>query len=184
VLDVDDAVAAARFLADRGDVDGDRLVIEGGSSGGTLVLLAIANHDVFVAGTNLFGVTDMSALISEDHKFESQYTFGLIGPWPDAADDYAKRSPINFPERLSSPLLVLQGDDDTVVPPAQSERIVEALRSRGLPVAYLTFEGEGHGLRAADSIVRWFEADLYFYGRVLGFEPADDVEPFDIENLD
>ena len=183
VLDVDDAVAAARYLAERGDVDADRLVIEGGSSGGTLVLLAIANHDVFAAGTNLFGVTDMSALITDDHKFESQYTFGLIGPWPEAADEYARRSPINFPERLSAPLLVLQGADDTVVPPAHSERIVEALRTQGLPVAYLTFEGEGHGFRAADSIVRWFESDLYFHGRVLGFEPADDLQPFAIENL-
>ncbi len=184
VADVDDAVAAARFLADRGDVDSERLVIEGGSSGGTLVLLAIANHDVFAAGTNLFGVTDMSALITDDHKFESQYTFGLIGPWPEAADEYARRSPINFPERLSAPLLVLQGSDDTVVPPTHSEKIVEALRGRGLPVAYQTFEGEGHGFRSADSIVRWFESDLYFYGRVLGFEPADDVAPFVIENLD
>jgi dipeptidyl aminopeptidase/acylaminoacyl peptidase len=183
VLDVDDAVAAARFLAERGDVDPERLVIEGGSSGGTLVLLAIANHDVFAAGTNLFGVTDMSALITDDHKFESQYTFGLIGPWPEAADEYARRSPINFPERLSAPLLVLQGTDDTVVPPAHSERIVEALRAQGLPVAYLSFEGEGHGFRAADSIVRWFEADLYFHGRVLGFEPADHLEPFAIDNL-
>ena len=184
VSDVDDAVAAARFLAERGDVDGARLVIEGGSSGGTLVLLAIANHDVFAAGTNMFGVTDMAALITDDHKFESQYTFGLIGPWPEAADEYASRSPINFPERLSAPLLVLQGADDTVVPPAHSERIVDALRARGLPVAYLTFDGEGHGFRAADSIVRWFESDLYFYGRVLGFEPADDVASFPIENLD
>ncbi len=184
VLDVDDAVAAARFLAERGDVDADRLVIEGGSSGGTLVLLAIANHDVFAAGTNLFGVTDMSALVTDDHKFESQYTFGLIGPWPEAADEYARRSPINLPERLSAPLLVLQGTDDTVVPPAHSERIVEAVRSKGLPVAYLTFDGEGHGFRAADSIVRWFEADLYFHGRVLGFEPADELAPIDIENLD
>jgi dipeptidyl aminopeptidase/acylaminoacyl peptidase len=184
VYDVDDAVAAARFLAERGDVDGDRLVIEGGSSGGTLVLLAIANHDVFAAGTNLFGVTDMSALISDDHKFESQYTFGLIGPWPEAAEEYAKRSPINFPERLSAPLLVLQGSDDTVVPPAHSERIVEAMRANGLPVAYQRFDGEGHGFRGADSIVRWFESDLYFHGRVLGFEPADDLPAFEIENLD
>jgi dipeptidyl aminopeptidase/acylaminoacyl peptidase len=184
VFDVDDAVAAAQFLASRGDVDGERMVIEGASSGGTLVLLAIANHDVFAAGTNLFGVTDMSALVTDDHKFESRYTFGLIGPWPEADAEYARRSPINFPERLSAPLLVLQGTDDTVVPPAHAERIVDALRSKGLPVAYLTFEGEGHGFRAADSIVRWFEADLYFHGRVLGFEPADDVQPIDIENLD
>ena len=184
VSDVDDAVAAARFLAERGDVDRERLVIEGGSSGGTLVLLAIANHEVFAAGTNLFGVTDMAALITDDHKFESQYTFGLIGPWPEAADEYARRSPINFPERLSAPLLVLQGTDDTVVPPAHSEKIVEALRERGLPVAYQTFEGEGHGFRSADAIVRWFESDLYFYGRVLGFEPADALTAFEIENLD
>jgi dipeptidyl aminopeptidase/acylaminoacyl peptidase len=184
VSDVEDAVAAARFLADRGDVDRERLVIEGGSSGGTLVLLAIADHDVFAAGTNLFGVTDMAALITDDHKFESQYTVGLIGPWPEAADEYARRSPINFPERLSSPLLVLQGADDTIVPPAHSERIVDALRQRGLPVAYLTFEGEGHGFRSADAIVRWFEADLAFHGRMLGFEPHDDLPPLDIENLD
>lgn len=184
VIDVDDAVAAARYLAERGDVDGERLVIEGASSGGTLVLLAIANHDAFAAGTSLFGVTDMAALLSDDHKFESHYTYGLIGPWPEAAEEYARRSPINFCERLTSPLLVLQGSDDTVVPPAHSEKIVDALRARGLPVAYLTFDGEGHGFRAADSIVRWLEADLYFYGRVLGFEPADHLEGFDIENLD
>jgi dipeptidyl aminopeptidase/acylaminoacyl peptidase len=184
VLDVDDAVGAAWFLAERGDVDSARLAIEGGSSGGTLVLLAIANHDVFAAGTSLFGVTDLSALITDDHKFESQYTFGLIGPWPEASDEYARRSPINLLDRLSSPLLVLQGSSDTIVPPAHSERIVDALQSRGLPVAYLTFDGEGHGFRAAESIVGWFEADLYFYGRVLGFEPADPVEAFDIENLD
>jgi dipeptidyl aminopeptidase/acylaminoacyl peptidase len=184
VSDVDDATAAARFLAERGDVDVDRLVIEGGSSGGTIVLLALAHHDVFAAGTDLFGVTDMSALISDDHKFESHYAFGLIGPWPEAADEYARRSAINFPERLSAPLLVLQGTDDTIVPPAHSEKIVEALRERGLPVAYQTFEGEGHGFRSADSIVRWFESDLYFYGQILGFEPADDVPAFHIENLD
>jgi dipeptidyl aminopeptidase/acylaminoacyl peptidase len=126
----------------------------------------------------------VAALITDDHKFESQYTLGLIGPWPEAADEYARRSPINFPERLSAPLLVLHGSDDTVVPPAHAERIVEALRSSGLPVAYQRFDGEGHGFRSADSLVRWFESDLYFCGRVLGFEPADDLAPFEIENLE
>lgn len=183
VIDVDDAVAAARHLTDRGDVDGQRLLIEGGSAGGTLVLLAMANHDVFAAGTNLFGVTDLAALISDDHKFESRYTYGLVGPWPAAADAYATRSPINLVDDLSAPLLVLQGADDTVVPPSHSERIVDAVRAKGLPVAYLEFDGEGHGFRKAESLVRWFEADLDFFGRVLGFEPADDVPALDIENL-
>ncbi len=183
VIDVDDAVAAARFLAERGDVDGDRLMIEGGSAGGTLVLLAIANHDVFAAGTNLFGVSDLRALITDDHKFESRYTFGLVGPWPEAAEEYERRSPINLVDRLSAPLLVLQGSEDTVVPPSHSEAIVDAVRAAGLPVAYLVFEGEGHGFRRADSIVRWFDADLDFYGRVLGFQPADTVERLPIENL-
>lgn len=183
VIDVDDAVAAARHLAARGDVDERRLMIEGGSAGGTLVLLAIAQHDVFAAGTNLFGVTDLRALITDDHKFESRYTYGLVGPWPEAADAYAQRSPINHVEQLSAPLLVLQGSDDTVVPPSHSEAIVDALRARGLPVAYLVFEGEGHGFRRADSISRWFAADLDFYGRVLGFTPADAVESVPIENL-
>jgi dipeptidyl aminopeptidase/acylaminoacyl peptidase len=183
VIDVDDAVAAARFLAERGDVDGERLVIEGGSSGGTLVLLAIANHEVFAAGTNLFGVTDMAALVTDDHKFESRYTFGLIGPWPEAHVAYAERSPINLVDRLSAPLLVLQGADDPIVPPAHSERIVDALRAAGLPVAYLVFDGEGHGFRGAESLERWFEADLDFYARILGFEPADTVPSLSIDNL-
>ena len=182
VIDVDDAVAAARHLAERGDVDPKRLMIEGGSAGGTLVLLAIAHHDVFAAGTNLFGVTDLRALITDDHKFESRYTYGLVGPWPEAADVYAARSPINHVGELSAPLLVLQGSDDTVVPPSHSEAIVDALRANGLPVAYLVFDGEGHGFRRAESIARWFAADLDFYGRVLGFTPADDVEPVPLEN--
>ncbi len=184
VTDVDDAVAAARFLAERGDVDGERLMIEGGSAGGTLTLLAIANHDVFAAGSNLFGVTDMKALITDDHKFESKYTFGLIGPYPEAADEYERRSPINRVEDLSSPLIVFQGSDDTVVPPSHSELIVDALRRRGLPVAYVVLEGEGHGFRKAESTITWFESALAFFGRVLGFEPADeDLPAVDIDNL-
>lgn len=183
VIDVDDAVAAARYLAERGDADERRLMIEGGSAGGTVVLLAVANHDVFAAGTNLFGVTDLRALITDDHKFESRYTYGLVGPWPEAADVYAERSPINLVGELSAPLLVLQGSDDTVVPPSHSEAIVDALRERGLPVAYLVFEGEGHGFRRADSIVRWFAAELDFCGRVVGFAPADTVDAVPIENL-
>ncbi len=183
VIDVDDAVAAATYLADRGDVDRERLMIEGGSAGGTLTLLAVANHDVFAAGSNLFGVTDMKALITDDHKFESRYTIGLIGPYPEAAEEYERRSPINRVDDLSSPLIVFQGADDTVVPPSHSELIVEALRDRGLPVAYVVFEGEGHGFRKAESTIAWFESALDFFSRVLGFEPADDLTPVEIDNL-
>lgn len=179
-VDVDDAVAAAQYLAGRGDVDGRRLLIRGGSAGGTTTLLALALHDVFAAGTNLFGVADLVALMSDDHKFESRYSVSLIAPWPEGADVYADRSPINHVDEISSPLLVLQGAVDTVVPPAHSEKIVEAMQANGLPVGYIEFEGEGHGFRRAENIVRSLEAELWFYGSVLGFEPADDIEPVEI----
>lgn len=178
--DVDDAVAAARHLADRGDVDGDRLVIRGGSAGGTTTLLALAHHDVFATGTNLFGVADLVALLTDDHKFESQYSVSLVAPWPEGADTYAERSPINHVDAISSPLLVLQGSADTVVPPAHSEKIVAAMQRNGIPVGSIVFDGEGHGFRRAESIVRATEAELWFYGYVLGFEPADDIEPVEI----
>jgi dipeptidyl aminopeptidase/acylaminoacyl peptidase len=179
-VDVDDAIAVAQFLAARGDVDPDRLLIRGGSAGGTTTLLALALHDVFAAGTNLFGVADLVALMSDDHKFESRYSVSLVAPWPEGADVYAERSPINHVDEISSPLLGLQGSIDTVVPPAHSERIVEAMRANGLPVGYIEFDGEGHGFRRAENIVRSIEAELWFYGRVLGFEPADEIEPVEI----
>jgi dipeptidyl aminopeptidase/acylaminoacyl peptidase len=149
----------------------------------SLVSGAVSITDVVPDGSNLFGVTDLVALLTDDHKFESQYTFGLVGPWPDAADDYAARSPINHVAELSSPMIVLQGADDTVVPQSHSDLVVDALRQRGRPVAYLVFEGEGHGFRGRDALVRWFEGALSFHGQVLGFTPADDVEPIAIDNL-
>ncbi|MEO6651603.1 MAG: prolyl oligopeptidase family serine peptidase [Ilumatobacteraceae bacterium] len=182
-IDVDDAVAAAVFLADRGHVDAHRLLIRGGSAGGTTTLLALARSDVFAAGTNLFGVTDLIALMSDDHKFESQYSVSLVAPWPEGAEVYAERSPINHAHEISSPLLVLQGADDTVVPPAHSEQIVAALIAHDLPVGYIEFVGEGHGFRGADAIVRAIEAELWFYGRILGFEPADEIEPVAISGI-
>lgn len=178
--DVDDAVAAARHLAGRGDVDPERLVIRGGSAGGTTTLLALAHHDVFATGTNLFGVADLEALLTDDHKFESQYAVSLVAPWPDGADTYAERSPINHVEAISRPLLVLQGSEDPVVPPAHSEKIVAAMQRNGVPVGSIVFEGEGHGFRRAENIVRSVEAELWFYGHVLGFEPADDIEPVEV----
>lgn len=143
-------------------------------------MLALAWHDAFAAGTNLFGVADLVALMSDDHKFESRYSVSLVAAWPEGADVYAERSPINHVDAISSPLLVLQGSVDTVVPPSHSERIVEAMQTNGLPVGYIEFEGEGHGFRRAENLVRAIEAELWFYGHVLGFEPADEIEPVEM----
>src|SRR5690606_6013499 len=143
--DVEDAVAAVDYLAGQGLVDGRRAVIRGGSAGGTTTLLALATTDRFAAGANYFGVADLAALITDDHKFESRYTVGLIGPYPEAADVYAARSPLTHAAALRTPLIVFQGLDDMVVPPAHSEQIVEAVRANGVPVAYFPFDAEGHG---------------------------------------
>ncbi len=173
IVDVEDCINAAVWLADRGRVDGDRLAIRGGSAGGFTVLAALEQSERFGAGTNLFGVADLSALAADTHKFESRYLDGLIGPYPEREDLYTERSPINHTDRLSSPLLVLQGLEDEIVPPNQSEAIVAAVAAKGLPHAYVTFEGEQHGFRKAENLIRSFEVELWFYGQVFGFEPAD-----------
>jgi len=174
---VADAVAAARHLATTGNVDGDRLAIRGGSAGGYTTLAALCFHDAFKAGASHYGVADLAALATETHKFESRYLDGLVGPWPEAEATYAERSPIHHTDGFSAPLIVLQGDEDEVVPPNQAEMIVAALAAKGIPHAYLLFEGEQHGFRHAANIVRALEAELWFYGRVFGFEPADPIEP-------
>jgi dipeptidyl aminopeptidase/acylaminoacyl peptidase len=176
IVDVEDCITAATHLADRDLVDGDRLAIRGGSAGGFTVLAVLEQSDRFGAGTNLFGVADLTALAADTHKFESRYLDGLIGSWPDREDLYRERSPINHTELLSSPLLVLQGLEDEIVPPNQSEAIVAAVVAKGLPHAYVTFEGEQHGFRKAENIIRSFEVELWFYGKVFGFEPADAIE--------
>jgi dipeptidyl aminopeptidase/acylaminoacyl peptidase len=183
VVDVEDCVAAARYLAERGDVDPERLAIRGGSAGGFTTLAALAFHDTFAAGVDLFGVADLSLLARDTHKFESRYLDGLVGPWPEAEAVYQERSPLFHADRIDRPLLVEQGSEDEVVPPRQSEMIVDALRARGVPVAYLPFEGEQHGFRRAETIVRAAEAELSFYGQVFGFEPAGGIEPVEVENL-
>jgi dipeptidyl aminopeptidase/acylaminoacyl peptidase len=180
VVDVEDCIAVARHLAATGVVDGDRVVIRGGSAGGFTALAALCGSDAFAAGTSLYGVTDLASLASDTHKFESRYLDGLVGPWPEAADVYAARSPASHLERLRTPVLVLQGADDRVVPPSQAEAVVAALAANGLPHAYLLFEGEGHGFRQAPTIVRALQAELAFYGQVLGFTPADDLPPLDL----
>jgi dipeptidyl aminopeptidase/acylaminoacyl peptidase len=182
VVDVEDCVAAARYLADRGDVDPERLAIRGGSAGGFTTLAALAFHDTFAAGVNMFGVADLAVMAQETHKFESRYLDGLVGPWPEAEATYRERSPLFHADRIDRPLLVLQGLEDEVVPPNQSELIVDALRANAVPVAYLAFEGEQHGFRQAETIIRAAEAELSFYGQVFGFEPAGDIEPVVIEN--
>jgi dipeptidyl aminopeptidase/acylaminoacyl peptidase len=176
VHDVTDTVAVARHLAERGMVDGDRMVIRGGSAGGftTLAVLTADDHP-FAAGTSFFGVADIAALMQHTHKFEARYLDGLVGPLPEAAELCRDRSPLTHVDRLRRPLLVLQGLEDTVVPPEQSEAIVRACARRGVPHAYLAFEGEQHGFRKAENVVTWLESELAFYGQVLGFEPDDEV---------
>ena len=179
-VDVEDCVAAALFLADRGDVDAERLAIMGGSAGGFTTLAALAFTDVFRAGISLFGVGDIEALAKHTHKFESRYTDRLVGPLPEAAARYRERSPVYAFDRISCPVLVLQGLDDKVVLPAQAEQIVAALAENGIPYAYLAFEGEGHGFRGEKAQRRTLEAQLSFLGQVFGFEPADAIEPVEL----
>jgi dipeptidyl aminopeptidase/acylaminoacyl peptidase len=176
-VDVEDCVAAALYLADRGDVDPERLAIMGGSAGGFTTLAALAFTDVFHAGISLFGVGDLEALAAHTHKFESRYGDRLVGPLPEAAARYRERSPVYAFDRFSCPVLVLQGLDDKVVPPEQAEQIVAALAENGIPHAYLAFEGEGHGFRGETAQRRSIEAQLSFLGQVFGFEPADAIEP-------
>jgi dipeptidyl aminopeptidase/acylaminoacyl peptidase len=184
VVDVDDCIAAAEFLVERGDVDPERLVIEGGSAGGYTTLAALAFRDVFAAGISHFGVGDLEALEADTHKFESRYSHRLVGPYPETAELYRERSPTNFPEAFSSPVLILQGLEDRVVPPAQAEAIVASLADKGIPYAYLAFEGEGHGFRGAYAVRRTLEARLSFLGQLFGFKPADAIKPLDMPGLE
>ena len=183
VTDVDDCVNGAKFLVAAGKVDGDRLMIDGGSAGGYTTLCALTFRDVFKAGASHFGVSDLEVLDQDTHKFESHYDHTLIGPYPESRDLYIERSPIHFADRLSCPVIFFQGLEDKVVPPNQAEMMVEALRKKGVPVAYVAFEGEQHGFRKAENIKRSLDGELYFYSRVFGFELADEVEPVTIENL-
>jgi dipeptidyl aminopeptidase/acylaminoacyl peptidase len=177
-IDWADCVAAARHLAAEGAADADRTWVEGGSAGGYVVLCALVfDPAAFSAGVSYFGVSDAEALALDTHKFESRYLDSMIGPYPERADLYRARSPIHFVERLERPLLLLQGLDDKVVPPAQAEAMVEVLERKGIPYAYLAFEGEGHGFRREENVVRSLEATLSFVGQVFGFEPAGEIEP-------
>jgi dipeptidyl aminopeptidase/acylaminoacyl peptidase len=183
IADVDDCASGALYLVAQGKVDGNRLAITGGSAGGYTTLCALTFRDTFKAGASHYGISDLEALAKDTHKFESRYLDGLIGPYPERRDLYVERSPIHFTDRLACPMILFQGLEDKVVPPNQAEKMVEAVRAKGLPVAYLTFEGEQHGFRKAENIKRVLEAELYFYSKVFKFELADPVEPVKIENL-
>ena len=183
IVDVDDCVNGARYLADRGDVDGRRLAIDGGSAGGYTTLCALTYRDTFSAGASYYGVSDLEALARDTHKFESRYLDGLIAPYPDERDVWVERSPIHHTDRLSCPVILFQGLEDKIVPPNQAEMMAGALRAKGLPVALVLYEGEQHGFRRAENIRRSLEGELYFYSRVFGFPVADPIEPLPIENL-
>jgi dipeptidyl aminopeptidase/acylaminoacyl peptidase len=183
VVDVDDCANGARYLAERGEVDGNRLAITGGSAGGYTTLCALTFRDVFKAGASHYGVSDLIALDEDTHKFEAKYTQSLVGTWPKSRDLYIARSPIHHTDKLTVPVIFFQGLEDKIVPPNQAEMMVDALRQKGLPVAYVAFEGEQHGFRQAANIKRALDGELWFYSRVFGFDLADEVEPVVIENL-
>jgi dipeptidyl aminopeptidase/acylaminoacyl peptidase len=183
VVDVQDVIDAAQHLVDRGLADPKRIAIKGGSAGGYTTLAALSFHDFFAAGSCHFGIGDLEALARDTHKFESRYLDSLIGPWPDCAQLYRDRSPIHHTDRLTSPMILFQGELDKAVPPEQARKMFEAVRAKGLPVALLMFSNEGHGFRHAENIRRTALAELYFFGKVFGFVPADTIEPIQIENL-
>jgi dipeptidyl aminopeptidase/acylaminoacyl peptidase len=183
IVDVADCIAGARHLVERGLADGDRLIIRGGSAGGLTTLCALTFHDVFKAGASYYGVSDLKGLDLDSHKFESHYNDYLIGSAPHAEALYLARSPIHHTGSLKRPMIFFQGLDDKVVPPQQSEAMFEALKARGVPVAYLPLAGEGHGFRKADNIALTLEAEWYFYQRVFGLRAQDGPAPVQIHNL-
>ncbi|WOX05815.1 S9 family peptidase [Microbulbifer pacificus] len=183
ILDVEDVCAGAEYLVQQGLADPERLLIKGGSAGGYTVLAALTFHDTFSAGASHYGIGDLTTLARDTHKFESRYLDKLVGPWPEAAEVYQERSPINHIEQLDCPVIFFQGLEDRVVPPNQAETMVAALRERGIPVAYITFEDEGHGFRTASSIRMALEGELEFYSRIFEFSLPEPGPGIHIDNL-
>ncbi|HEU0291655.1 MAG TPA: S9 family peptidase [Anaerolineales bacterium] len=183
IVDVDDCCNAALYLVQEGLADPNRLAIRGGSAGGYTTLACLAFRDVFKAGASHFGVSNLEALATDTHKFESRYLDSIIGPYPERKDLYDARSPINFTQNFNCPIILFQGDEDKVVPPDQSQLMFEAVRAREIPAAYVLFKGEQHGFRKAESIKRALEGELYFYSKIFKFDLAEEVEPVQIENL-
>ena len=184
IIDIDDCINAAKFLVEQGLADADRTAIDGGSAGGYTTLGALAFRDFFRAGCSHFGLSELTVFVEDTHKFESRYLDSLIGPWPEREDLYRERSPINSVDQLSCPCAFFQGDEDKIVPPNQAKLMVEALRQKKIPVSYVLFEGEQHGFRKSENIKRALDGEYYFFARIFGISPADDLEPLEIENLE
>ena len=183
IVDVDDCTNAARYLVAQGLADIERLAISGGSAGGYTTLAALTFGDTFKAGASYYGVSDLAALAKDTHKFESRYLDRLVAPYPAQSKIYEDRSPLYFTDRLSCPIAFFQGLEDKVVPPNQAEMMVEALKAKGIPVAYVTFPTEQHGFREAANIQRALTGEFYFYAQVFGFQPADEIEPIEIVGI-
>jgi len=183
VVDVDDCVNGARYLIEQGLADPNRCAIDGGSAGGYTTLCALTFRDLFKAGASYYGLSDLEVFVGDTHKFESRYLEGLVGKYPQERELYHARSPINFTDQLSCPVIFFQGLEDKIVPPNQAELMVEALRAKKMPVAYVAYEGEQHGFRRAENIKRTLDGELYFYSKIFNFELAEKVEPVAIENL-
>jgi dipeptidyl aminopeptidase/acylaminoacyl peptidase len=183
ITDVEDCVAVCDFLVDQQLADPNRLAIRGGSAGGYTTLCALTFTDTFKAGASHYGVSDLEALALDTHKFESRYLDSVVGPYPERQDIYRERSPIHHTDQLNSACIFFQGLEDKVVPPNQAEMMVKALEDKGLPVAYVPFEGEQHGFRQGKNIKRSLDLELYFYAEVFGFNTADHIEPIEIKNL-
>ncbi|BAW97054.1 prolyl oligopeptidase family protein [[Synechococcus] sp. NIES-970] len=182
IVDVQDCVNVAKYLVAKGLADGEKLAIAGGSAGGYTTLAALTFHDVFKAGASYYGISDLEVLATDTHKFEARYLDRLIGKYPEEKDKYVARSPIHFPEKLACPVIFFQGLEDKVVPPNQAEMMVDALKTKGLPVAYVPFAGEQHGFRQAENIKKALDSEFYFYSQIFGFTPADALEPVEIFN--
>ncbi|WP_024546571.1 S9 family peptidase [Picosynechococcus sp. NKBG15041c] len=182
IVDVQDCVNVAKYLVEKGLADGEKLAIAGGSAGGYTTLAALTFHDVFKAGASYYGISDLEVLATDTHKFEARYLDRLIGKYPEEKDKYVARSPIHFPEKLACPVIFFQGLEDKVVPPNQAEMMVDALKTKGLPVAYVPFAGEQHGFRQAENIKKALDSEFYFYSQIFGFTPADALEPVEIFN--
>lgn len=183
IVDVEDCINGAKYLVKQGKVDGEKLAISGGSAGGYTTLSALTFYDTFKAGASYYGVSNLTALAEDTHKFESRYLDKLIGKYPQDEAIYQQRSPINSIEKLSCPVIFFQGLEDKVVPPNQTEMMVSAMQKKGLPVAYVAFEGEQHGFRKAENIKRCLDGEFYFYSRIFGFSPAETIAPIPIDNL-